>query len=68
MGRQRKADASSDHHLACSASIDLPESRYEPTVDCTAHPQALRTLVFGSVGADQQRKNEKAIGKGEDRP
>jgi hypothetical protein len=38
------------------------------TEPCTAHPEALTVVLFGSEEADCKGKDEKAISKGEDRP
>jgi hypothetical protein len=38
------------------------------TEDCTAHPEALTVVLFGSEGADCKEGNRKAISEGENRP
>jgi hypothetical protein len=38
------------------------------TEHCTAHPEALTVVLFGSEEADCKGRNRKAISKGEDRP
>ena len=38
------------------------------TEDCTAHPEALTFVLFGSEGADCKGENRKAISKEENRP
>ena len=38
------------------------------TEDCTAHPQALTIVLFGSEGADCKERRRKAISKEKNRP
>lgn len=47
--------------------MESTDNESEPE-DCTAHPEALTIVLFGSEGADCQGKNEKAISEEENRP
>ena len=61
--------SSADHSIACTRFESIESSNGdEEAADCTAHPQALAIVVFGSVGADRKGQNKKTISKEENRP
>jgi hypothetical protein len=61
--------SSHDHPIACTRFKQIESSnRDEEAADCTAHPQALAIVLFGSVGADRKGQNKKTISDGENRP
>jgi len=61
--------SSDDHPIACTSFKQIESSnRDEEAADCTAHPQALAIVVFGSIGADRKGQNKKTISKEENRP
>jgi len=61
--------SSHDHPIACTRFKRIESSnRDEEAADCTAHPEALAFVLFGSVGADRKGKNKKTISKEENRP
>jgi hypothetical protein len=51
-----------------SSRIDGGHDYESATEDCTAHPEALTLVPFGSEGADCKGGDEKAISKEENRP
>ena len=58
-----------DESLGIVSSESMESTDYEPeTEDCTAHPEALALVLFGSEGADCKGGDRKAIRKAENRP
>ena len=58
-----------DESLAIVSMESMESTDYESeTEDCTAHPEALTLVLFGSEGADCQGARRKAIRKEENRP
>jgi hypothetical protein len=61
--------SSDDHPIACTRfTTDRVEHGDHEAADCTAHPQALAIVLFGSVGADRKGQTKKKISKEENRP
>jgi hypothetical protein len=53
--------------IVSKGSMESTENEFA-TEHCTAHPEALTVVLFGSEGADCKGRNRKAISKGENRP